>query len=84
MNENADYGLAFEILAPLPGDFNIDYIVNFDDLADGSGYWLMDECTDPESDCFKIDLSGNGLIELSDFAQFAKNWFDYDNRYYSE
>lgn len=84
INENADYGLAFEILAPLPGDFNIDYIVNFDDLAEGSGYWLMDECTDPERDCFKIDLSGNGLIELSDFSQLAKNWLVYDNRYYSE
>jgi hypothetical protein len=79
-SESADYALAFEVLPPLVADFNVDYVVDIDDLLEFVPYWLNMDCT---GDCFPYDLSSNGTIDLSDFSIFAQQWLDYDNRYYS-
>jgi hypothetical protein len=48
--ETACYGLAFELLPPLPGDFDLNYIVDYDDLVEITDNWLL-----PVSD-FDADL----------------------------
>ncbi|MHC5000921.1 MAG: S8 family serine peptidase [Planctomycetota bacterium] len=77
---NRSYAIAFEVLPPLVADFNVDYVVDIDDLLDFVPYWLNMDCT---GDCFPYDISSNGTIDLSDFSIFAQQWLDYDNRYYS-
>jgi serine protease AprX len=81
-NESASYGLAFEVLPRLEGDFNFDYVVETADLALLAQHWLDTGCIDPVP-CYEYDLSGNNSIELSDFSIFAQNWLAYDGRYYS-
>ena len=52
----------------LYGDMNGDNRVDEDDLWEFVGYWLEDDCG--------LDLNGNCLINLYEFAEFAKNWLD--------
>ncbi|MHC5172176.1 MAG: S8 family serine peptidase, partial [Planctomycetota bacterium] len=82
-SESADYALAFEVLEPLTADFNVDYVVNTDDLVEFVPYWLDSDCNNPIQPCFDYNLSINDSIDLSDFSIFAQQWLDYDNRYYS-
>ncbi|MBN1391607.1 MAG: S8 family serine peptidase [Sedimentisphaerales bacterium] len=74
--ETADYGLAFELLPPLPGDFDLDYIVDYNDLAEIAEDWLS-----PASGS-DVDLSGDGFIDFYDFAPFADNWLTSDHAYH--
>jgi len=43
-------------------------IVNADDFEDFIVYWLQDDCG--------LDLDGDGVIALYEFAEFARNWLD--------
>ena len=52
----------------LYGDMNGDNRVDEDDLWEFVGYWLEDDCA--------LDLNGNCLINLYEFAEFAENWLD--------
>jgi len=50
-------------------DFNGDGLVDFEDLAELSDYWLQDEPL--------IDIAppgGDGIINFLDFAKFAESW----------
>jgi hypothetical protein len=78
--KNRSYALAFEVLQPLVADFNIDYVVNTDDLVDFMPYWLNMDCT---GDCLPYDLDPDSKIDLSDYSIFAEKWLTYDPRYYS-
>jgi len=50
----------------LYGDLNDDTQVEVDDLAEFAAWWLQTQCS--------LDLDGNCLIDLYEFAAFAQNW----------
>jgi len=52
-----------------PADFNIDGIVNLLDLSELLELWLNDSLSDI------YDLSQDGRIDLEDFEQFTRHWF---------
>ncbi|MBC8377855.1 MAG: S8 family serine peptidase [Planctomycetes bacterium] len=81
-NPLRNYAIAFELLNPLEADFNIDYVVDIDDVTDLASYWLNTGCIDPVP-CYLYDLSDNDSIDLGDFSIFAQQWLDYDSRYYT-
>ena len=57
-----------EVLGLIPGDFDFDGCVGFDDLAVLVGEWPE------EHGGLKADLDGNGKVDFNDFAIFAENW----------
>lgn len=79
---NRDYALAFEILPPLMGDFDINYIVDVPDLAVMTSYWLEWGCNDTDALCRPFDIAVNGQIDLQDIAALSTNWLTMDMRYY--
>jgi hypothetical protein len=71
------YGLAFELLEPITGDFNIDYVVDGKDLNQMALEWLT---AGPDAD---IVHDSNNIVNYLDFAAFANNWLKIDNRYFN-
>ncbi len=71
------YGLAFEFLQPLTGDFNIDYVVDEYDLCQMAFEWLT---VGPDTDIVPDD---NHIVNWRDFAAFADDWLKTDGRYYN-
>jgi hypothetical protein len=59
------YGLAFELIPPLVADFNIDYIVDINDLSVLAEDWLQSNT--------RADATGEGDVNFRDFAVFAAN-----------
>ena len=57
-----------DVLDLIPGDFDFDGCVGFDDLAVLVGEWPE------EQGGLKADLDGNGKVDFDDFAIFAENW----------
>jgi len=53
----------------IPGDFNYDGSVDYEDLAIFVSYWLEDE---PFVDI--APLGGDNIINFLDFAKLAENW----------
>jgi serine protease len=53
----------------IPGDFNCDGSVDFEDLATLTAYWLENE---PSVDI--APEAGDGIVNFLDFAKFAENW----------
>jgi hypothetical protein len=77
--KDRSYALAFEVLAPIPGDFYpADYIVDYSDMATVAQQWLL-EGENLEADLFNDD---NNIVNLLDFAEFASHWLETDTRYY--
>jgi hypothetical protein len=74
-SKNRAYGLAFEILPPLTGDFDIDYVVDRNDLNQIAFDWLTSE---PDT-----DIIVDGIVNWLDFTEFADNWLKVDARYYN-
>jgi hypothetical protein len=74
-SKSRDYGLAFEILPPLTGDFNIDYVVDWSDLSRIALDWLTAE---PDT-----DIIPDGIVNWLDFAEFADNWLKIEPKYYN-
>jgi hypothetical protein len=74
--ETVRYGLAFELLPPLPCDFDLDYIVDYSDLRLITESWLQSA---PGSDA---DLFQDSFIDFRDFALFAENWLTSDPAYH--
>ncbi|MGB8227315.1 MAG: S8 family serine peptidase [Sedimentisphaerales bacterium] len=74
-SKSRDYGLAFEILPPLTGDFDMNYIVNGLDLYKMAFDWLN---AGPDT-----DIVPDGIVNWLDFARFADNWLKTDARYYN-
>jgi hypothetical protein len=76
--KSRDYGLAFELLAPLPGDFEpIDYIVDTGDLLVMVWQWLAEE---PD---MEANLIGADIVNLEDFVEFVKHWLEIDPAYHN-
>jgi hypothetical protein len=73
---NRSYALAFELLSPIPGDFNIDYIVDYNDMAILAQQWLL------KGENLEADLNNDNTVNLFDFAEFASYWLQTDDRYY--
>ncbi|OHB51210.1 MAG: hypothetical protein A2Y10_08810 [Planctomycetes bacterium GWF2_41_51] len=71
------YGLAFEILEPLTGDFNLDYIVNKKDLGRLALDWLSDDGE------LETNIFADEIINNKDFGIFAEYWMQTDGRYYN-
>ena len=76
-SELPNYSMAFELLPPLPGDFNTDAIVDTDDLTILSEWWLQTNC----SGCSLIDLEPDGIINGMDLDIFTEYWLQTDLRY---
>lgn len=74
--ETARYGLAFELHPPLPCDFDLDYIVDYNDLRLITESWLQSA---PGSDA---DLFQDSFIDFRDFTLFAENWLTSDPAYH--
>jgi hypothetical protein len=77
-DETAHYGFAYELLPPLPGDFDLDYIVDYNDLRQITENWLQ-----PVSD-FDADLFQDNFIDFRDFALFAEKWLTTDPAYHQD
>ncbi len=60
---------------PLTGDFVSTYAVDLDDIISFASVWLTGSCLCPD-DCTTADLNNDGLINLPDFAIFARHWLD--------
>lgn len=72
-----DYAIAFERVQPIIGDFNLDYIVNYNDLYQMAEQWLSD------GTALVCDLaSPDSHIDFADFAILAQNWLVANNAYY--
>jgi hypothetical protein len=77
-DKSRGYALAFELLAPLPGDFEpIDYIVDTGDLLVMARQWLLVEAG------LEADLTGDEVVNLEDSAEFAGHWLETDPAYYN-
>jgi len=77
-NKSRGYALAFEVLAPLAGDFEpIDYIVDENDLYILAEQWLL------EGPDLETDISPNEKIDYGDFGTFFENWLQIDPAYYN-
>lgn len=74
-SKSRGYGLAFELLQPLTGDFNLDYIVDSTDLGQMASDWLK---SDTDS-----DINDDNIVNWMDFTQFANSWLSIDARYYN-
>lgn len=74
---NRTYAMAFELLAPLTGDFNLDYTVDGRDLEFFVRQWL------DEGVNLAGDIDSDGIVNFYDFALLMSNWTAFDERYYS-
>lgn len=52
----------------LYGDFNFDGIVDWDDLASMTDFWLEDE------HIHNADFNGDGIVDMYEWALFTGNW----------
>jgi hypothetical protein len=77
------YGMAFELLEPLKGDFDTNYVIDASDLAAMASYWLAVDCTQPEQACYWFDLNADGEINSRDTAILSIDWLTMDPRYYT-
>jgi hypothetical protein len=74
--EIVDFGLAFEVLSPIPGDFDpVDYIVDYADMSVLAQQWLLDEPG------LEANLVGGDIVNFPDFAEFANHWLETDPAY---
>jgi hypothetical protein len=58
----------------LPGDFNRDCYVDFNDLKEMTDVWLGEVGPNDKHNLFNGDDLGGGFINLPDFAIFADRW----------
>ena len=75
-SESPDYALAFQSLAPLPGDVDLNYTVDMDDLLAFVAYWLANG---PDLDA---DFQPDGQVDGIDFTDMVANWLLIDPRYF--
>ena len=55
------------------GDLNKDTLVDFNDLAQMTNYWLNSGC-ETLNDCNHTDLDKSGSVDFYDFSMFATYW----------
>jgi len=78
INQSRYYGLAFELIPPVPADLNLDYIVDANDLDLLKKNWLLNNPIIDEM------LFEDGIINLKDFAVLADSWQLFDPAYYQQ
>jgi len=61
--------------AIVPGDFDEDGVVAWEDMAVFVGDWLND-CGEGGGPCGPGDLDRSGVVDLSDYVLFASRWAD--------
>ncbi len=71
---NRSYAMAFELIAPLTADLNLDYVVDNSDLGVLAQNWLKSGSIG--------DLTGEGDVNLKDFAAFAANRGNFNPLYH--
>jgi hypothetical protein len=69
-----NYGLAFEIIPPITGDFDLNYVVDYNDLSTFAAQWLLGGTA---------DFTAPSGVDFADFAVFAQNWLSANNAYYA-
>jgi hypothetical protein len=75
--KNRSYGFAFEMLAPIPGDFRrLNYIVDFEDWSVMANDWLLEKLN------LETDLTGDSLVNIFDLSEFVKHWLEINSAYY--
>jgi hypothetical protein len=79
-SKSRDYGLAFELLEPITGDFDINYIVDEKDLNRIALEWLT---AGSKTNIVHDANDANNIVNYRDFAAFADNWLKIDNRYFN-
>ncbi len=77
-DETTNYGFAYELLPPLPADFDLDYIVDYNDLRQIAENWLQ------AGHGFDADLFQDNFIDFRDFALFTENWLITDPAYHQD
>jgi len=75
---NRAYAMAFELLPPLGGDIDLDYIVDYNDLSYLTEEWLE------QGTGLDADLWPDEQVDMTDFSVLADRWMMTDERYYSE
>ena len=55
------------------GDFDINGIVNVDDLMILIGLWDED-CDDANDGCGGVDIDGSGVVDMGDLLVVLANW----------
>jgi hypothetical protein len=81
-NKGRYYAMAFELLDPLEGDFNVDSIVDTSDLITLADSWLVGGCASAAQPCYWLDLFVDGQIDYQDMAIMSTDWLSIDPRYY--
>jgi hypothetical protein len=76
------YAMAFELLDPLKGDFNVDSIIDAADMTTLANSWLADNCANSGQPCYWLDLLADGQIDFQDMAILSSDWLTIDPRYY--
>jgi len=74
--ETADYGFAFELLPPITGDFDLNYVVDNYDFALFAGEWRQ------EGEGLEANLWPDLQVDEKDLFTFVSNWLITDDRYY--
>lgn len=74
--ETAEYGFAFELLPPITGDFDLNYVVDNYDFALFAGEWQQ------QGEGLEADLWPDLWVEEKDLFTFVGNWLITDDRYY--
>ena len=62
------------ITVTIPGDLDIDWHVDLNDLSLWAARWLSHECDWDDNWCAMTDLDQKGTVNLFDFAYFSQNW----------
>lgn len=62
------------ISARLRCDLDGDEDVDFADFALLASYWLDADCDGQSNECAGADLTGDGIVNANDLAQFADDW----------
>ena len=73
---NRSYALAFELMPPITGDINHDYIVDYGDLVFLTEHWLE------EAPGLEADLWPDEQLDMRDLSVFGKYWRFFDEAYY--
>lgn len=74
--ESPDYALALQILAPLPGDIDLNHTVDSADLAIFLSQWLASGAD------LAADVYPDNHVDLFDFAELTAGWMGVDERYF--
>lgn len=76
--ENTTYGLAFDIIDPLPGDVaEASYVVDVNDISCLWKNWMKFPAGENELDLYK-----DFRIDMRDFSSFSKLWLSHNPAYY--